>query len=375
MRKPTSASSNIPANQMKIWILVPQLESNDPNIQYYYDFSQSFEEYKKVFEEMKVDWQWQPVTLNNYREIIDHISISANGKLPLVLNLCDGDEINAAPGISILHYLEEKRLCYSGADAKFYDITTSKVTMKQAFDCAGVSTPGWEIITTKEQSVKGIFDRLGSPLIVKPAISGGSMGVSVKNVVHEEKELEEQIRLLYEGYHGWDLTSGGLIVEQFIKGPEFTTLIVGSYDRPKDFIHYLPVKREFHSSLPETEKFLSFDRLWEFYEKESSMPGEENFFEYFLADSELIPALQQITLDSYIAVKGSGYARVDIRMDEATRKLYVLEVNAQCGLSEDEDYTSIGAILRVSGKSFRQLTVEIIQDALRKNGNQTQFYF
>ncbi len=45
----------------------------------------------------------------------------------------------------------------------------------------------------------------------------------------------------------------------------------------------------------------------------------------------------------------------------------MLEVNAQCGLSEDEDYTSIGAILRMSNKTFSQLVIEIINDAfLRK---------
>jgi D-alanine-D-alanine ligase len=54
---------------------------------------------------------------------------------------------------------------------------------------------------------------------------------------------------------------------------------------------------------------------------------------------------------------------VDVRMDTATKKLFVLEVNAQCGLSEDENFTSIGAILRVSNKTFTGLVVEIINDA------------
>ncbi len=99
------------------------------------------------------------------------------------------------------------------------------------------------------------------------------------------------------------------------------------------------------------------------------MPGEENFFDYYLPVAELIPALQQLTLDAYMAVHGSGYARIDIRMDAKTKKLYVLEVNSQCGLSEDEDHTSIGAILRVSGKSFAQLIIEIIKDALLKKSN------
>ena len=351
----------VPVKQLKIWVLVPNVETDDPNIQYYYDFSQSIAEYTKVFDELEVDWKWQPVTIDNFRGIIDEIIVSANGKAPLIFNLCDGDEINGTPGISVVHYLEEKGLSYTGAKAGFYDLTTSKVTMKQAFDRAGVSTPAWESIQNKDQSITGIFDRLGSPLIIKPAISGGSMGVSVKNVVHTEKELQEQVQLLYNGYHGWELTTGGLIVEQYIKGPEFTTLIVGPSDRPTDCINYIPAERVFHSSLPETEKFLSFERLWEFYENEPAMPNEDNFFEYFLPDKELIPALQQITLDGYVAVGGNGYARLDIRMDAKTKKLYMLEVNSQCGLSEDEDQTSIGAILRLSGKSFAQLVLEIIR--------------
>lgn len=357
----------VPANQLKIWLLVPQVESDDANIQYYYDFSQGLNEYKRVFDELKADWKWEPVTINNFRGVIDRIAVSQNGKTPFVMNLCDGDEINGVPGISVIHYLQEKGLCFSGASADFYDITTSKITMKQAFDTAGVATPKWEMIQNKEQSVAGIFDRLGSPLILKPAISGGgSMGISIKNVVNNEEELKEQIQLTFEGYHGWNLISGGLIVEQFIKGPEFTTLIVGCSDRPNECINYLPVERIFHSSLPDTEKFLSFDRLWEFYEKESAMPGQANFYDYALPASEIIAPLQQITLDAYSAVRGHGYARLDIRMDLETKKIYVLEVNAQCGLSEDEDHTSIGAILRFSGKSFTQLIVEIIQDGLRK---------
>jgi D-alanine-D-alanine ligase len=357
-----------PLNQFIIWLLFPYVDSTDPNIRYYYDFSQSRDEYSKVFTEMKVDWKWQPVTLNNFREVIDRIAVSANGKQPLVFNLCDGDEINGTPGISVIHYLEEKGLCHTGADTNFYHLTTSKATMKEAFDKAGVLTPKWEMILNKEQPVEGIFERLGCPLIVKPAISGGSMGISVRNVVHTEDELRQQIRLMYEGYHGWELTSGGLVVEEFIKGPEFTTLIVGSFNRPDDCKHFKPVERVFHSSIPETEKFLSFDRLWEFYETESAMPGKENFYEYFSARTDLIPALQQITFNAYAAVGGKGYARIDIRMSSETGELYVLEVNSQCGLSEDENHTSIGAILRLSGKSFKNLVTEIIQDSLRKKG-------
>ena len=51
---------------IKVWVLAPSLITNDSNIDYYYDFSQSIEEYTRVFAELKIDWQWQPVTINNY---------------------------------------------------------------------------------------------------------------------------------------------------------------------------------------------------------------------------------------------------------------------------------------------------------------------
>lgn len=350
-----------------VWVLAPHLESDDPSIQFYYDFSQSIKEYTKVFEELKTPWKWQPVTMDNYAAIIRTIAVSANGKTPLVLNLCDGDEVNGTPGVSVIHELEKCGLIYTGSDAHFYDTTTSKIPMKKAFDKAGVPTANWRVITDKKGSTKGICKRVGTPIIIKPAVSGGSMGVSVKNVVQTEEELADRVKEIYKGYHGWNLLVDGLFVEQFISGPEYTTFITGSSDDPDNCIVYEPVKRVFHESLPESEKFLSFDRLWETYEDENPMPDNAYFYEYGPVEPSLIPALKQLSLDAYKSCKGKGYTRIDIRQDTATGKLYLLEVNAQCGLSEDEDYTSIGAILKVSHVSFTEIITEILKDALRRS--------
>jgi D-alanine-D-alanine ligase len=236
--------------------------------------------------------------------------------------------------------------------------------MKRVFDAAKVSTARWEPVFETNQDTKGFFEKLGSPLIIKPAVSGGSMGIGVKNVVFNAEELSVQIEKLFEGYRNWNLTSDGLIAESFITGPEFTTLICGSYDRPEEAIIYTPVERVFHPSLPEHQKFLSFDRLWEIYEDESPMPNDGNFYEYQLPDQSLIPLIKALSWEAYVATKGKGYTRVDIRQDASSGKLYVLEVNAQCGLSEDENYTSIGAILKVSNVTFSELIVAIIKDAL-----------
>jgi len=361
-------TNNATFTQLKVWVLIPFLETDDPKLQHYYDFTQNKKEFSKAFGEMDVEWVWQPVTMQNFKEVIASIRKKSKGKTPLMLNLCDGDEINGTPGLSVIRELRKHKLVYTGSEIKFYDITTSKIPMKKAFDRAGVLNANWEILNGNEKAMIGISERIGTPIIIKPAVSGGSMGVSLKNVVHTDEELLQRVKEMKNGYHGWNLVADGLIAEQFIRGREYTTLIVGSYQKPAQCIVYPPVERVFHHSLPEDERFLSFDRLWDLYEEESAMPDDKDFYDYYKPDPSLIPAIEKLSLDAFIAVKGTGYARVDIRMDSATDKLYMLEVNAQCGLSEDEDYTSIGAILRYSGKSFTQLIREIISDAFQRRG-------
>lgn len=360
--------SAVPLNQLYVWVLAPYVESSDVNINYYYDFSQSIAEYSRAFDELGVAWKWQPVTMKNYASVIKSITREndRDNRTHIVFNICDGDEVNGAPGISVVRMLEEKGLLYTGADEFFYDITTSKIPMKLAFDKAQIPTADWQEIRTREQDLSTVIDKLGTPIIVKPSVSGGSMGVGVRNVVTTTEALNEQVQHMFDGYRGWQLTSDGIIAESFINGPEYTVLIVGSYDKPGKAKIYEPVERIFHPSLPDKEKFLSFDRLWEIYEEESAMPNEGNFYEYQLPDAALIEEIKKISWDAYVATKGKGYTRVDVRMDKDTKKMYVLEVNAQCGLSEDEDYTSIGAILRLSGKTFTQLIVAIINDAYQR---------
>jgi D-alanine-D-alanine ligase len=355
-----------PITKLKVWVLYPHLQTEDPNLQYYYDFSQSLKEYTNVFEELGADWIWQPVTMQNFREQISTIKRRSGRKVPLVLNLCDGDEVNGTPGVSVIGELEKNKLIYTGADADYYTITTSKIPMKAAFDKADISHAKWEIIDGSETSMKGLCKRLGAPLIVKPAVSGGSMGVSVKNVVYTDKELIDRVNELKQGYRGWNLLADGLFVEQFITGPEFTSFIVGSHTDPESCYVYPPVERIFHHSLPDEEKFLSFDRLWEIYEDEKPMPENENFYNYHRPDPSLISTIEKLSRDAYLAVGGVGYGRLDIRMDKSTGKLYMLEVNAQCGISEDENYTSIGAILRYADKTFTGLIRKIINDAFAR---------
>ena len=358
--------SNIPFDKIEIYVLAPYLETEDNNINYYYDFTQSIEEYTKIFNELKATWKWQPVTMNNFSSIIDSFINKKSKRIPVFLNLCDGDEVNGTPGISVLKKLEASNLIYTGAEAYFYDITTSKVPMKKAFDKYKVPTAKWMMIQSAKDPVDDMFETVGRTVILKPSVSGGSMGVGVKNVVSSKPAMKKQLKKMFDGYRGWDLSIDGIIAEEFIKGREFTTMITGSSKYPTTCKVYEPVERVFHPSLPEKEKFLSFDRLWEIYEDETPMPSNENFYEYRTVEKSLADQIKKISFDAYKSVKGTGYTRVDIRMDDLTGKLYVLEVNAQCGLSEDEDYTSIGAILKANNTSFKSMIIEVLQDAFTR---------
>ncbi|MCF8289509.1 MAG: ATP-grasp domain-containing protein [Chitinophagaceae bacterium] len=364
-------NSSVPIRHLKVWVLAPSINNPDPNLAYYYDFSQSIAEYTSVFTSLNIPWKWQPVSLDDYKDIIQEIvAESAGGNyFPLVLNLCDGDEINGAPGISVIKALEFENIVYTGAAFDFYEITTSKIPMKKAFDKAGIPTPKWVAINDTKFNAEEILRILGKPLIVKPAVSGGSLGVGVKNVVNDSNALNIQLDKMFEGFRGWNLVTDGIIAESFIEGPEYTVLIVGSYHQPEFAKIYPPVERVFHPSLPEQEKFLSFDRLWEIYEEESPMPSEENFYEYQLCDPEIQIGIKKIAWDAFAALNGTGYTRVDVRVDKHTGQANVLEVNAQCGISEDENFTSIGAILKYTNQTFTELVIHIINDAFARRKN------
>lgn len=354
-------------DQYLVWVLAPFLETEDPNLQYYYDYTQSIAEYTKVFNEISCEWKWVNVTIPGIEKTIREIAEYPTDKTPIVINLCDGDESNAVPGISVIAELEKHNLIYTGSNDFFYDITTSKIPMKEAFDKHGVPTPGWKVLGPDEQNFAAMFETIGQTLMVKPAISAGSMGLTVKNVVSTEAEFNAIVAEMRKGYRGWKLDAGGIFVEEFITGREFTTLVVGSSTHPETIHCYTPIERVFHASLPEKEQFLSFDRLWETYDNENPMPEQGHLYNYHKADDALIAALKDISIKAFNAVGGMGYGRLDIRMDKQTGKFFVLEINAQCGLSEDEDYTSIGAILRFDQKSFTYLILEILDDAIRRH--------
>jgi D-alanine-D-alanine ligase len=98
------------------------------------------------------------------------------------------------------------------------------------------------------------------------------------------------------------------------------------------------------------------------YETEEPLEDDADLWNYRPVEPRaLAKRIREISWAAYAAVGGRGYGRVDLRQDKETGEIVVLEVNAQCGISEDEAYTSIGAILKFARVPFANAVREIIK--------------
>lgn len=88
-------------------------------------------------------------------------------------------------------------------------ITANKYTMREQMRKCGVSIPAYQAIKSKEDRIEVPF-----PIIVKPADSGGSRGVTL---VKTQDELDEALDRAFD----WS-PNQTVMIEQFIEGREFS---------------------------------------------------------------------------------------------------------------------------------------------------------
>lgn len=300
------------------------------------------------FAPLPVDWEWVCVTSANVQRVVESAAQAARARPVVVLNLCDGTEDDGYPGVSVVRALESAGLAATGADSNFYEISTSKLAMKQRFAAAGVGTSPWVEIRDPERDIARAASELGWPLFIKPDTSAASVGISQKSIARNTEEALLQCRLLLKGMHGATFGRNGIYAENFLGGREFTVLLQSTGDARDPVRVYPPCERVFHSALPVEERFLSFERYWEQYDDESPPPPGEPFYRHAPVEAALAAEVSEAARLAYLAVDGCSYARVDLRQQSGSGKICVLEVNANCGLTSD-DQSSAGAILGYAG--------------------------
>jgi D-alanine-D-alanine ligase len=341
------------ASSPLIWAFVPYAVREGRLEGFDFDSVQTKRELARAFQALNLAWVWQPIVHSNIDEIVEQVRREES----IVLNLCDG--IGATPGACVVRALERAGVRFTGADSSFYDVSTSKVVMKEMMMAEGVRTPGFEVLSG---AVDGVSARVGAPLLVKPEVSAASGGVFLRSKVGCDLEVARLLEELSGAALPPFCDSRSLFAERFIEGPEFTVFVMGSWRDPGSVRCLRPVERVFNASIPEGEKFLSYERYWGVYREESPPADGGRFYSYGACDAAIENSVGEVARDAYIAVRGTGYARVDLRMDRASGELFVLEVNANCGLSED-DQTSTGCILKLAGMTLAELLDGILRDA------------
>jgi D-alanine-D-alanine ligase len=221
--------------------------------------------------------------------------------------------------------LEWLGIPYTGSGVLASALAMDKVRTKRLWTAEGLPTAPYEILTG-ETNLSAVAKRLRTPLFVKPASEGSSVGMTK---VKKTTDLEEAYALAVN----YDPV---VIAEKFIDGPELTVAIVGE--------RVLPIIRI------ETPR--------EFYDYEAKYIANDTRY--------LIPCglsdkkekeIQALCLKAFRALGCRGWGRVDLMLDKRGRP-FLLEVNTSPGMT---DHSLVPMAARAVGISYEDLCVKVLE--------------
>ncbi|HXD39178.1 MAG TPA: D-alanine--D-alanine ligase [Ramlibacter sp.] len=232
--------------------------------------------------------------------------------------------------------LELLGIPYTGSGVMASSIAIDKVMTKRVWLAEGLPTPRYCLLHqgsyTSEQ-VKAVPDDLGLPLIVKPAREGSSIGVAKVQGYSEMAGAVEQAVAL----------DADVLCEQFISGDEVTCPVLGQGDGARA----LPVIRIVapEGNYDYQNKYFTDDTK---YLVPCGLPeGEEQ-------------AIQDIVLKAYRVLDCRGWGRLDVMIDAATRKPYLLEINTSPGMT---GHSLVPMSARAAGISYEDLCFQLLASA------------
>jgi D-alanine-D-alanine ligase len=232
--------------------------------------------------------------------------------------------------------LELLGIPYTGSGVMASSISIDKVMTKRVWMAEGMPTPRYTLLRrgayTREQ-VREVPDGLGLPLIVKPAREGSSIGVAKVRGYSDMAAAVEAAAAL----------DADVLCEQFISGDEVTCPVLGTGDSARA----LPVIR---IVAPEG----NYDYQNKYFTDDTKYlvpcglpPGEEE-------------AIQEIVLKAYRVLGCRGWGRLDVMIDGATRKPYLLEINTSPGMT---GHSLVPMSARAAGVSYEDLCLQLLASA------------
>ena len=246
---------------------------------------------------------------------------------------------------NIVSYLELLRVPYTGCNPRGLMLSRDKALSKTILHYHRIPVPDFAVVHLGRQV--RLPKKLGFPLIVKSLTQEGSTGISQASVVDDEDKLRERVRFIHESI-GTDA-----ILERYIEGRELYVGMMGNQRLtvfPVWELHFTKRGDEVHRIATERVKWSTkYQRKYGIKTRLAKLLPEE------------ASRIQYLCKRVYRSLYLSGYARIDLRMDDQG-KPYVIEANPNPQLGYGEDFAESA---EHAGVSYEQLTQRILQTGLQ----------
>ena len=238
--------------------------------------------------------------------------------------------------------LEMAGIPFVGADALSLGISLDKLMAKKIFMAEGIPTPKWLVVESAAELKR--LDQMQFPLFVKPRFEGSSKGLTESSRVENKDDLKKQVELVVDTY------KQPALIEEFIRGEEFTVAVVGN--DPPEALPIVQIKID--GELKLNDKFYTFGHI------------KDDALEYVCPapiGKALEKKLSELAVRTYRAIECKDFGRVDLRVDEKGNP-YVLEINPLPSLSTADVFMDIAKVL---GISYDAMIGRILQAAIQRH--------
>ncbi|MFA5039434.1 MAG: ATP-grasp domain-containing protein [Candidatus Omnitrophota bacterium] len=280
------------------------------------------------------------VRIGNARKLLERIQDV--GAMDIVLNICEGignrNRESQVPAILDLYGIP-----YVGSDALTLGLSLDKALAKKIFLADGVLTPRFFVADAGTDF--GNLDSMKFPFFVKPVHEGSSKGISDKSIVSDTTALKQQVEEILRLY------KQPALVEEFIRGGEFTVLVIGN-EKPWALA---PVQIQIAGNLEAGNLVYTSRRL----------EGDDIVY---VCPPKISPdldkKLRDLAVKAYRSMGCLDFGRVDFRVDERGCP-FVLEVNPLPAVTISDVFPLAA---EAEGISYNDLMVRIIDEALKRTG-------
>jgi D-alanine-D-alanine ligase len=269
--------------------------------------------------------------------------VATEWKPHIAFNLLEGFDDIVIFDQNVVSHLELLKLPYTGCNPRGLLLARDKSLSKKLLAYHRIPVPESDVARIGKPFRRP--KRLAFPLIVKSLTQEASIGISQASVVDTDEKLNERVEFIHKSI------GTSAIVEQYIEGRELYVGILGNHT-----LQAMPVWELFFTNMPEGAKRIATDRVkWSVkYQKKY---GIDSGVARDLSDSRL-EGIQHVCKRAYRALELSGYARIDLRLEE-NGNVWVLEANPNPQIARGEDFAASAEKIGVSYETVLQRIINL----------------